>query len=165
MVVIPHRGGRLRAGDDGAVGAALVELAEPADDFDVQGFIVQLGGAVIGHLVEVFLGIEVIAAVIAAVEVIEFAVHSLDGLGVHGGAVSGRYYAEVDLPDGGAAHRLLGGAAEEYGAGGAAGGAADGAKTLRLLSVDGVGARIVSVHFAHNRAPLRPQQADELLAD
>ena len=165
MVVIAHFGGRPGAGDDGAVGAALVEFAEAADDFGVQGFVGQFGGAVVGDLVEVFLGIEVVAAIVAPVEVVQLAVHSLDGFGVGGGAVSGHHHAQVDLAGGGAAHRLLGGAAEEYGAGGAAGGAADGTETLRPLQVNGVGAGVIAVHFAHHRAPLGPQQADEFLAD
>ena len=165
MVVVAHFGGGAGGGDDGAVGAAVVEFAEAADDFGVQGVVAQFGGAVVGDLVEVFLGVEVVAGVVAAVEVIEFAVHRLDGFGVHGGAVSGHNYAEVDLAGGGAAHGFLGGAAEEYGAGGAAGGAADGAETLGALHIDGAGAGVVAVHFAQHCAPLGAEEADEFLAD
>ena len=163
-IVIAHLGGGRGAGDDRAVVIPAVILAEAADDFGVQFLVIQSGGAVVGDLVEVFLGIEIIAVIVAPIEMIQLSVHNLERFGIGGGAVARGGYGEVDLPGGEAANRFLGGAAEERGAGHAAGGAAHGAEP-RFLQINAVGAGIVAVHLAHHRAPLRPQQAEELLAD
>ena len=164
-IVIAHLGGRWGAGDDRAVVIPAVVLVEAADDFDVQFVVIQSGGAVVGDLVEVFLGIEIIAVIVAPVEMIQLSVHNLDRFGIGGGAVARGGHGEVDLAGGEAANRFLGGAAEERGAGHAAGGAAHGAEPFRFLAVDAVGAGVIAVHLAHHRDPLRPQQPQELLAD
>ena len=133
MVVVADIVRRLLADADGPVLVIAVELGEAPNDFLVCRCDGEVVSPVVGDLVQVFLGVEVVAVVVATVEMVELAIHFPQRLAVNGGALAWRSHAQVDLARRNSSNRLLSGTAQKNGAGDATGSAAHRAVTGRLL--------------------------------